>query len=143
MSLAHRVVLLFDELPKFGRVTIEALRQPLETRTVTIAQAKETAEYPAYSYSSQLLTPALADITAQVNLSVAFHTAPSNIVVNYLDQSLTELIFALMCMKLATVVYSIAAKLMAPVQRKCEQKLPQREPNSQSALVKLLSSTPT
>jgi|JI10StandDraft_1071094.scaffolds.fasta_scaffold130228_4 magnesium chelatase family protein len=48
MSLAHRGVLLFDELPEFGRVTIEALRQPLETRSVTIARAKETAEYPAH-----------------------------------------------------------------------------------------------
>lgn len=47
MSLAHRGVLLFDELPEFGRVTIEALRQPLETRTITIARAKDTAEYPA------------------------------------------------------------------------------------------------
>lgn len=48
MSLSHRGVLLFDELPEFGRVTIEALRQPLESRTVTIARAKETAEYPAH-----------------------------------------------------------------------------------------------
>jgi magnesium chelatase family protein len=48
MSLAHRGVLLFDELPEFGRVTVEALRQPLETRSVTIARAKETAEYPAH-----------------------------------------------------------------------------------------------
>lgn len=48
MSLSHRGVLLFDELPEFARVTIEALRQPLENRTVTIARAKETAEYPAH-----------------------------------------------------------------------------------------------
>jgi magnesium chelatase family protein len=48
MSLAHGGVLLFDELPEFGRTTIEALRQPLETRTVTIARARETAEYPAH-----------------------------------------------------------------------------------------------
>lgn len=47
MSLAHRGVLLFDELPEFARVTVEALRQPLETRTITIARAKDTAEYPA------------------------------------------------------------------------------------------------
>lgn len=47
LSLAHRGVLLFDELPEFGRVTVEALRQPLETRSVTIARAKDTAEYPA------------------------------------------------------------------------------------------------
>jgi len=48
MSLSHRGVLLFDELPEFARVTVEALRQPLENRTVTIARAKETAEYPAH-----------------------------------------------------------------------------------------------
>lgn len=48
MSLSHRGVLLFDEFPEFGRMTVEALRQPLETRTVTIARAKETAEYPAH-----------------------------------------------------------------------------------------------
>ncbi len=48
MSLAHRGVLLFDEMPEFGRTTVEALRQPLETRTVTIARAKETADYPAH-----------------------------------------------------------------------------------------------
>jgi len=47
LSLAHRGVLLFDELPEFGRTTVEALRQPLESRTVTIARAKDTAEYPA------------------------------------------------------------------------------------------------
>jgi magnesium chelatase family protein len=44
MSLAHRGVLLFDELPEFARMTVEALRQPLETRTITIARAHNSAE---------------------------------------------------------------------------------------------------
>lgn len=48
MSLSHRGVLLFDELPEFDRTTVEALRQPLETRTVSISRAKETADYPAH-----------------------------------------------------------------------------------------------
>lgn len=48
MSLAHRGVLLFDELPEFTRQTVEALRQPLENRAVTIARARETATYPAH-----------------------------------------------------------------------------------------------
>lgn len=48
MSLSHRGVLLFDELPEFDRITVEALRQPLETRSVSISRAKETAEYPAH-----------------------------------------------------------------------------------------------
>jgi magnesium chelatase family protein len=47
VSLAHRGVLLFDELPEFGRNIIEALRQPLEDRTITISRARESAEFPA------------------------------------------------------------------------------------------------
>lgn len=47
ISLSHRGVLFFDELPEFGRVTLEALRQPLEDRLISVARAKDTAEYPA------------------------------------------------------------------------------------------------
>ena len=47
ISLSHRGVLFFDELPEFGRATLEALRQPLEDLTISVARAKDTAEYPA------------------------------------------------------------------------------------------------
>lgn len=47
VSLAHRGVLLFDELPEFQRTTIEALRQPLEDKTITVSRAKESVEFPA------------------------------------------------------------------------------------------------
>lgn len=47
ISLSHRGVLFFDELPEFERKTIESLRQPLEERSITIARIKETAHYPA------------------------------------------------------------------------------------------------
>lgn len=47
ISLSHRGVLFFDELPEFGRMTLEALRQPLEDRKITVARAKDSVEYPA------------------------------------------------------------------------------------------------
>jgi len=47
ISLSHRGVLFFDELPEFSRSTIEALRQPLEDKTITVSRAKETVGYPA------------------------------------------------------------------------------------------------
>jgi magnesium chelatase family protein len=47
ISLAHRGVLFFDELPEFARDTVEALRQPLEDKTITVARAKESADFPA------------------------------------------------------------------------------------------------
>jgi magnesium chelatase family protein len=47
ISLAHRGILFFDELPEFSRLTLEALRQPLEDKIISVARAKDTAEYPA------------------------------------------------------------------------------------------------
>jgi magnesium chelatase family protein len=47
ISLAHRGILFLDELPEFGRATIEALRQPLEDKIITVARAKDSLAFPA------------------------------------------------------------------------------------------------
>ena len=47
ISLAHNGVLYMDELPEYPRSSLEALRQPLEDKTVTVSRARMTVEYPA------------------------------------------------------------------------------------------------
>lgn len=47
VSLAHRGVLFLDELPEYGKPSLEALRQPLEDGVVTVSRAAGNARYPA------------------------------------------------------------------------------------------------
>lgn len=47
VSLAHNGVLFLDELPEYPRNLIEALRQPLEDKVITVSRIAQTVQYPA------------------------------------------------------------------------------------------------
>lgn len=47
VSLAHRGVLFLDELTEFSRDSIDALRQPIEDKAITISRVGHSIRYPA------------------------------------------------------------------------------------------------
>ncbi|MBY0539556.1 YifB family Mg chelatase-like AAA ATPase [Patescibacteria group bacterium] len=47
VTLAHNGVLFLDEFPEFDRRAIEALREPLENRSITVSRAAGSITFPA------------------------------------------------------------------------------------------------
>ena len=47
ISLAHHGVLFLDEAPEFHRHALEALREPLETGSITVSRANRSCVFPA------------------------------------------------------------------------------------------------
>lgn len=58
VTLAHKGVLFLDEFPEFDVRTLEALRQPLEDRVVTVSRARATVTFPADCMVVAAMNPA-------------------------------------------------------------------------------------
>lgn len=57
ITLAHRGVLFMDEFPEFNRDVIEALRQPLEERCITVSRSKGSVKFPAHCILMASMNP--------------------------------------------------------------------------------------
>ena len=57
VSLAHRGVLFLDELPEFGRSSLEALREPLETGEVHVVRMRTRLSLPARALLVAAMNP--------------------------------------------------------------------------------------
>ncbi len=57
VSLAHNGVLFLDELPEFSREALEALRQPLEDRMVTVSRVHGSAAFPCRFMLAAAMNP--------------------------------------------------------------------------------------
>lgn len=58
VTLAHRGVLFLDEFPEFESRALEALRQPLEDRIVTVSRARASVTFPADCMIVAAMNPA-------------------------------------------------------------------------------------
>ncbi len=58
VTLAHKGVLFLDEFAEFEARALEALRQPLEDRTVTVSRARATVSFPADCMIVAAMNPA-------------------------------------------------------------------------------------
>jgi magnesium chelatase family protein len=69
VTLAHRGVLFLDEFPEFTTQALEALRQPLEDKVVTVSRIKATLTFPADCMIIAAMNPA-ETLTANAEVAV-------------------------------------------------------------------------
>lgn len=67
VTLAHRGVLFLDEFPEFERRVVDALREPLEDRIVSVSRAKGQASFPANFVLVAALNPTRGQGDERIN----------------------------------------------------------------------------
>ena len=73
VTLAHRGVLFMDEFPEFERRSLDALRQPLEDRIVSISRVQGTAVFPADVILVAAMNPYRGSEDGTTDLARAMH----------------------------------------------------------------------
>ncbi len=78
ITLAHRGVLFMDEFPEFDHHVIEAMRQPLEDREITISRAHSSVTFPAQCILIGSMNPCPCGLGRDAGC-----TCPEHIIRNY------------------------------------------------------------
>lgn len=78
VTLAHHGVLFMDEFPEFERRSLDALRQPLEDRVVSISRVQGNAEFPADFVLVAALNPYRGSFDGTADLARAMHETYKN-----------------------------------------------------------------
>jgi magnesium chelatase family protein len=78
ITLAHHGLLFMDEFPEFERRSLDALRQPLEDRVVTIARVQGTSEFPADFILVAALNPYRGSFDGTTDLARAMQETYKN-----------------------------------------------------------------
>ncbi|MCD5381073.1 MAG: YifB family Mg chelatase-like AAA ATPase [Candidatus Pacebacteria bacterium] len=78
ITLAHNGVLFMDEFPEFDRRSLDALRQPLEDRVVSISRVHSTVEFPADFVLVAALNPYRGSEDGTTNLARAMQETYKN-----------------------------------------------------------------
>ena len=92
VTLAHRGVLFLDEFPEFERRSIDALRQPLEDRVVSISRIASSVQFPANFMLVAAMNPhrggADTDTPLEAQVSDAYKKKLSGPILDRIDLSL-------------------------------------------------------
>src|SRR5581483_9684153 len=80
ITLAHRGVLFLDEFPEFDIRVIEALRQPLEDKAITVSRSLGRARFPADFILVAAMNPCPCGNRGILNKKC---TCPAHVVKNY------------------------------------------------------------
>lgn len=132
ISLAHHGVLFLDEIPEYPRSALEALRQPLEDKQVSVSRAGGKATYPADFLMIATMNPCPCGYYGDTTREC---TCTTSQILNYqkkLSGPLLDRIDMIVSVSRIANRELLASKSMSYKQHKVNQKLIQKAKNTQA-----------